>query len=283
MYNGLSDIIYKLKYMIYKSMNSPSDLSDVAVRAANEAGKVIREKFGHVKNVRIKHGNWRDLVTDVDLKANRIILDILKGEFPDHGIMSEESKPDEKGSDYVWHVDPLDGTTNYTMAFPFAGTCIGLTFKDKPILGIVYNPMINEMFVGEDGKGATLNGEMIKVSKNSELKKTFVTYCYNNTIPESIKTVGSMFLEFKTKARDYRKLGAGNLEICYVACGRNDVYFRPDTILHDVIPGYMVAKEAGARITDWEGRQWNLGSKSLLVTNDTELHGEVMKIIKNNK
>jgi myo-inositol-1(or 4)-monophosphatase len=254
------------------------DFRKVAVQAVREAGKVIRENFGRVQEVSIKHGDWRDLVTGVDLEANKIILDILESEFPGHGIISEESRP-VAGKDYTWYVDPLDGTTNYTLAFPFVGTCMGLVFRGRPVLGVVYNPMADEMFMGEDGKGATLNGRRIRVSGNGDLRKTIVSFCHNNT-PGSIETVGRVFSYFKTNARDYRKLGSGNLEICYVACGRNDVYFRPDLISYDVVAGYVVAKEAGARITDWSGTELTMESGDILVTNGTAIHGKVLDILR---
>ncbi|UCD07442.1 MAG: inositol monophosphatase, partial [Candidatus Aenigmatarchaeota archaeon] len=145
--------------MIYKSM----DFRNVAIKVVKESGKVLNENFGHVKGIRIKMGDWRELVTDVDMKANDIIIQMLKENFPDHGIVSEESEPIE-GNDYKWYVDPLDGTTNYTLGIPFSATCVGLVLRGTPILGVVFNPMMNELFVGEDGKGATLNGEKIQVS-----------------------------------------------------------------------------------------------------------------------
>lgn len=263
-------------------MESGNDFRRVAVEAVKEAGKVIRENFGHVKDLRIKHGDWRDLVTDVDLKSNQIIMEILKENFPEHNIISEESKPLEKESDYTWFVDPMDGTTNYTLAIPFIGTCMGLVFRGKPILGVVYNPIIDELFVGESGKGATMNGNKIRVSENSELKKTLVNFCHDNT-SQSIEIVEKLFAYFKTNSRDYRRLGSGSLDICWVACGRNDIYFRPDMILHDVVPGYVIAKEAGAKITDWQDRPWVLESKDLLATNGTKIHEEVLEIINRSK
>lgn len=263
-------------------MEPETDFRKVAVRTAKEAGKILKENFGHVKKIEAKDGNWRDLVTDVDIKANEIIMRILKDNFPDHNIHSEESDPLEKNSDYTWHVDPLDGTTNYTLAIPYSATCIGLMFKNKPILGVVYNPMTNEMFIGEDGKGATLNGEKIKVSDNDDLRRTMVTFCHNYST-ESGKIMGKFFDYFKENAKDYRKLGSGNLEICWVACGRNDVYFRPDVIIHDIVPAYVVAKEAGARMTDWEGNPWTTESKNLIVTNGTKIHQEVIDAIKKHK
>jgi myo-inositol-1(or 4)-monophosphatase len=253
------------------------DFRKVAVSAARESGKLIRENFGHVTNVRIKHGDWRDLVTDIDLKSNGIIIRILKENFPGHGIISEEAKP-VSGNEYTWYVDPLDGTTNYTLAIPFVGTCIGLMLRGEPVLGVVYNPVTYEMFIGEKGKGATLNGERIGVSKNDDLRKTLVTFCHNYS-RESIKAMGRHFGYFKTNAKDYRKLGSGNLEICWVACGRNDVYMRPDVVSYDIIPGYVVAKAAGARITDWKGKPWTIESENLLVTNGTKIHDDVMKVV----
>ncbi len=259
-------------------MIQTDEFREVAVQAAKQTGKVIKENFGQVRDVRIKHGNWKDLVTNIDMKTNEMILKILKEKFPDHSIISEEAKPVE-GNDYVWYVDPLDGTTNYTMAMPFSATCIGLMFKGKPVLGVVYNPMIDEMFIGEDGKGATLNGKEIRISGNNELKKTIVTFCHLDN-EDNVRIIEGMFSYFKNNARDFRKLGAGNLEICYVGCGRNDVYIRPDNIVpHDIVPSYVIAKEAGARITDWKGNTWTLESKNILVTNGTRLHEEMIGII----
>lgn len=254
----------------------------VAVKAAKEAGKVLKENFGHVREIHAKGGNWRDLVTNVDIKANDIIMEILKKKFPGHNIHSEESRPIERESEYTWHVDPLDGTTNYTLAIPYSATCIGLVFRDRPILGVVYNPMTGEMFMGEHGKGATLNGDSIRVSSNNELRKTLVTFCHNYST-DSGKVMGRFFDYFKENAKDYRKLGSGNLEICWVACGRNDVYFRPDVVIHDIVPAYVIAKEAGARMTDWEGREWTTESKNLIVTNGTGIHEKVIEAIKRHK
>ncbi len=258
------------------------DFRDVAIKAVKESGKVLNENFGHVKGIRIKMGDWRELVTDVDMKANDIIIQMLKENFPDHGIVSEESKP-IKGNDYRWYVDPLDGTTNYTLGIPFSATCVSLVLRGNPILGVVFNPMMNELFIGEEGKGATLNGEKIRVSDNDDLKATVVNYCHLNHNNQGIEIMKGFFDYFKENARDYRRLGSGALDLCWVACGRNDVYVRPDLSIYDIVPGYVIAKEAGAKTTDWQNRPWTLESKDLLATNGTKIHEEVLGIINRSK
>jgi len=250
-----------------------------AILAAKEAGKIIRANHGKVRELKIKGGNWHEIVTNVDLEANKKILDIIQFRFPEHGIVSEESEPKKTGSEYCWYIDPLDGTTNYMLNLFFTSVCIGLAKGTEPILGVVYNPLTEELFVGQKGKGATLNGKPIKPSENSSLKKTVVNYCHPNT-PEEIRKIEKLFFELKTKSRDLRRLGSAGLDLSYVACGRNDVNFHTNTTLTpwDFVAGVAIAREAGALVTDWEGRPWTLHSRNLLATN-RKLHQQMLDIL----
>jgi myo-inositol-1(or 4)-monophosphatase len=253
-------------------------MKNLAIKAVRKVGKILKENYGKIRELRIKHGNWHEVVTNVDMEANKILLETIKNKFPDHNIISEESQQKQTNSAYTWYIDPLDGTTNYTMCVPFFGVGVGLVFRNKVKLGVFYNPITNELFVAEKDKGATLNGEPIHVSKNTNLKNTVVNYCHINSA-KGIAEIYKFFSKFKIAARDFRRLGSGGLDFCYLACGRNDVYLRPDMVLYDVIPGYIIAKEAGARITDWESKPFSLQSKNLLATNG-KLHGKVLKILR---
>lgn len=253
---------------------------ETAIRAAREAGKVLKENHGKVKELKVKGGNWHEVVTNVDLESNKRILETIKSRFPEHNIVSEESKQQRTDSPYCWYIDPLDGTTNYTLNLHFTSVCIGLAKGGEILLGVVYNPMTEELFVGEKGKGATLNGSPIKPSENSDLKATVANYCHPNT-PEETRKIEKLFFELKTRCRDLRRLGSAGLDLAYVACGRNDVNFHTNTTLApwDFVAGVAIAREAGAAVTDWENTPWTLESKNLLATNG-KVHKEMLDILR---
>ncbi|MEM5798051.1 MAG: inositol monophosphatase family protein [Candidatus Aenigmatarchaeota archaeon] len=253
------------------------EYKNVSEQALREAGKIIIKNFH--KNLKIKtKRNWQELVTNIDLKANDIIISHIRKNFPDHGIVSEES--DKKGGvRYTWFIDPLDGTTNYVTGIPFFCTSLALLDGKKPILGMVYNPITDEMFCGITGKGAWLNGKKIKVSENKDIKATLINYCHTNRARD-VRVISKIFYQMKMAGRDFRRLGSAGLDICWVACGRNDVWFHTSTErLWDILPGYVIAKEAGAKITDWQGKEWLFDkSKNILITNG-RLHGKMLKML----
>ncbi len=253
----------------------------VALLAAKKGGLVLSKKYSSILNekakTKIKY-NWHEVVTDADIESNKIIKDTIKSAFPDHSIISEESEPEIHKSDYVWYVDPLDGTTNFTMHIPFFCSTIGLTYKNEPILGVVFSPITKELFTAEKGMGAFLNGKPIQVSNNTDIKKTIVNYCHVN-VPNQIKVFERLYFKLKTESRDMRRLGSGNLDLCWVACGRNDVYIRTGNIPWDIIPGFVIAKEAGARITDWNDKPWTLKSETLMATNGL-LHEKMLDLLR---
>ncbi|MFH1445268.1 MAG: inositol monophosphatase family protein [Nanoarchaeota archaeon] len=255
------------------------DLVDTALIAVKRAGKLIRSNYGHIEEIDIKENNWHDIVTNVDKESNEILLSTIREKFPEHNIISEESKQKQTSSDYTWYFDPLDGTTNFATRIPFFCVSVGLVLKKKIVLGIVYNPISKELFMAESNSGAALNGEKIKVSKNKDLKKTLVNFCHKNTTG-SIKEIERLFTTFKMKARAFRQLGSGGLDLAYLASGRNDVVLRPDIVSWDVIPGIILVREAGGKVTDWKGNEWIMDSPNLLATNGTKMHQEVMSLLK---
>ncbi len=241
---------------------------ETAKKAALEAGKIIKENYGKVGVLRQKDGNWHEVVTKADLEAEEKVKGIIKEKFPGHNIISEETANPKTDSEYTWFIDPIDGTTNYVTQLNFSCVGIGLVKDGEVVLGVVFNPIVNEMFWAEKGKGAFLNGNPIRVSDNDDLKNTVVNYCHQNNAEETMM-IEKVFFELKMGARDLRRFGAAGLDLSYVACGRNDVFFHTNTrpTLWDFVPAAVIAKEAGAKLTDWEGKEWTLESKDMLCTN----------------
>jgi myo-inositol-1(or 4)-monophosphatase len=250
---------------------------NTAKKAAKRAGKIIKKNYGHIKKLDHKE-SVQDIVTNVDIESERVILRTIKKFFPEHSILSEESGEEKKKSEYEWIIDPLDGTTNFSIQNPFFCTALGLLYKKEIVLGVVYNPIMDEMFSAEKGKGARLNGKKIRVSGNRKLSNTVVNFCHGNT-GNDVKRMSALFLDFKKSARDFRRLGSANMDMSYVAVGRNDVFIASGIPLWDVTAGYIIAKEAGAKITDWQNNTWSFKSKTLLVTNG-KVHKEVLKILR---
>ena len=255
------------------------DFREFSLDAARKAGSILKEHYGRVREMRTK-GNFHELVTEADLKSNGLLLEMIKKEYPSHNIVSEEMGKEKGSSEYTWCIDPLDGTTNYMLHVPVFCVALGLVKKGEIILGVVYNPVTEELFSAERGRGSFLNGKRIHVSDNGKLENTVVNYCHPNT-PEETRKVERFFFDFKTKSRDLRRLGSGGLDFAYLACGRNEAYIQTSTRVNpwDFVPGIIIAREAGARVTDWGNMPWTMESENLLATNG-KIHETILEIIR---
>ncbi len=252
-------------------------IKTVAVSAARAAGKLLAKEFKTFDRSDVKVKGFTQLVTPADKEAEKIILSAIKEVFPGHHILSEESGDNDKKSKYSWIVDPLDGTTNFSFHFPAFAVSIGVAYEGEIILGVVYLPLLNEMFVAERGKGAFLNGKKIRVSSCGP-ERAFHTFCHGGKKNDVKKAVG--YYSYR-KPRDYdiRQLGSASLELAYVACGRTDSIFIPGAKSWDVAAGTLLVSEAGGRVTDEAGREWTLKSKDMIATNGL-VHSEVLKVLK---
>jgi myo-inositol-1(or 4)-monophosphatase len=248
---------------------------EAAVRAAREAGEVLMSHYG---NARVRHKADMSLVTQADVEAEEVIKAVLGQEFPEYSFLGEESGLEETGGDYTWVVDPLDGTTNYTIHNPFFCTSIGLTLKGEPVLGVVYNPHDDELFQAGKGRGAFLNGERIQVSKKDRVEDSVVTFCHSRG-REAVRRIGVIFTAVKLATNKFRQLGASNLELCYVACGRTQGHMVPDVNPWDVAAGAVIVQEAGGEVTDFKGRPYTLGSGDILATNG-RIHAHMLDLLK---
>jgi myo-inositol-1(or 4)-monophosphatase len=250
----------------------------VAIRAAKEAGKILKQHYGKIKKITYKKEYSR--LTAADLLAEKKIIGIIKKEFPEYSIYSEEKGFETKKSDYMWVIDPLDGTTNYSIMLPFFNVAIGLAFKGEPILGVVYYPPYNELFYAEKGKGAFLNGKRIHVSSKKELIKSVVGYCHGERTPKAIKRATEIYVNLKRIATNRtRQFGSAALELSYCACGRIDAFEMSDMNAYDVAAGVAIVREAGGKVTDFENKKFDLKSRDILASNGI-LHKKILNIIK---
>lgn len=252
----------------------------VAVKAAEQAGKILMENFGKVHTVSIKE--HKEIVTETDLQAEKVILDIIRKEFPEHSILSEESGRADKDSRFMWVVDPLDGTTNYSIRVPFFNVSIGLAEKVNGMWevksGVVHAPVIGETFSGERGNGAFLNGERIHVSAGGKLEELLLVYC-NGPTEEDVQRTIEIFGKLKPVCRDFNRARAGALELAFVACGRLGAYVSPGGKPWDAAAGQLLVREAGGKVSDFQDRNWVLGDRGDILASNGNVHQKVLEII----
>ncbi len=248
------------------------DFKSAAVNAALGAGKVLLEDFGRLKHQSAK-SNPMDLVTNADLEAEKLILDLISKEFPDHDVLSEETPYSKKESDYQWIIDPLDGTLNYSREIPLFATSIALAKKGKVVLGVVNLPFYHELYVAQKGKGCFLNG-----------KKTSVS---TRVFGDALLDIGSSAPAYYLKAREnnlhgLRLFGSIIYSLACVASGRLDHKITDDKPKWDLAAGALLVEEAGGRVTNWQGESWSLESKNLLATNGV-CHEKALELLKESK
>jgi len=247
---------------------------NVGLLAAREAGKVLAKNFRKPVLVRFK----KDFtpVTRVDLESETLIQKIIRSRFPSHGIVSEESggKP---GREFTWVVDPLDGTTNYIVGFPFFSVSIALLQGTDPILGIVYNPATRELYVAEKNKGAFLNKKSIQVNEVPRLSRAILSFAKGKDLIGGFRVLAKVVPVMRT----IRFRGSSNLDICQVAAGRVAGFLVKKPAYHDTVAGVLIAQEAGGIVSDFQGELYTAKSLHLLVTNK-KIYKALLRIIRGN-
>ena len=246
-------------------------------KALLEAGAIL--KRGIVRPIEIEYKSPVSLVTEIDKQAERVIIDIIQRKFSDHSILAEESAP-QGNSSKKWIIDPVDGTTNFAHRLPMA--CVSIAFEENGIVkvGGVWNPFINEWFWAEKDKGASLNGKKIRVSKTKTLNESLLVTGFPYDRRKRARYYLNFMEKFMLKTQGIRRLGSAALDICYVACGRFDGYWEFKLKAWDQAAAALIAKEAGARLSDFKGKPMNIYGGQSLVTNGP-IHRPMLKIIKN--
>lgn len=250
---------------------------EVAVNAAREAGQIQKLYFG--SSLQIEYKGEINPVTEVDRLCDRVISETLLRSFPEHDLLTEETPFQKKGSPYRWIVDPMDGTTNYLHGYPCFCVSIALEFEKEIILGVVYNPILDELFVSERGKGAYLNGKKIFVSQEKNLFRSFLSTGFPYDVHEHADFYLSYFREFIIRSFAIRRPGSAALDLCYLAAGRFDGFWELKLQPWDVAAGALMVVEAGGKITDFEGRPFHISSKEVLASNGW-IHSQMLQTIK---
>ena len=222
----------------------------VARYAALEAGKVIKRRFAMRNETRVK--GLRNLVTEADLMSEKRLIEILKEEFPAHGILSEEAGDNSRGREYVWIIDPLDGTNNFHFGIPFFCVNIALAYRDKVVTGITYDPMRSEMFHAIKGKGALLNGRKTTVTCITTLADASAGVDLGY-VPERSKEMLNLAVELWSQVHCIRLMGSSSLGMAYVSCGRLGLYFHKYVYPWDIASGLLLVREACGGVINFKG------------------------------
>jgi myo-inositol-1(or 4)-monophosphatase len=246
-----------------------------ALEAARTAGRMLREKVDTTPEVSFK--GEVDLVTESDNLSQKMIVSHLGERFPGHDFLAEEGLARESGSPYRWVIDPLDGTTNFAHHFPIFCVSIGLEFEGRSELGVVYDPMREEMFWGLRGEGAFLNGGRVQVSAVADLGGSLLATGF----PYDIRQTGDNIVHFNNfvvRAQAVRRCGSAALDLCYVACGRFDGFWELKLHPWDVCAGALIIREAGGRATDFEGKEFPSTARRILASNSL-IHGQMAEVL----
>jgi myo-inositol-1(or 4)-monophosphatase len=247
---------------------------DTALLAARKAGEVLRAAFGIEHDITYK--GEVDLVTEVDAEAEQVIRNELLGTFPTHGMLAEEGGELAGEADARWIVDPLDGTTNYAHGLSIFCVSIALERAGEVVLGVVHDPMGEETFIAERGRGATLNGDPINVSDTGELIRALIAtgLPYDRAeMPEALELFG----RFATTTRGMRRLGSTALDLCYVAAGRLEGYYERGIWPWDLAAGSVILEEAGGRLTNYRGDKLDLAGREIVASNG-RLHSAMTRL-----
>ncbi|MBW2610172.1 MAG: inositol monophosphatase [Deltaproteobacteria bacterium] len=237
----------------------------VARQAAEEAGKILNDLFGRVKKVK-KKGEI-DIVTEADLRSEEIILDILGRNFPNDSIITEEAGEYRRLPERVWIIDPLDGTTNFAHTFPFFAVSIALEIKKEMVLGIVFNPCLEEHFEAVKGKGAFFNKNPIRVSRARELRESLVATGFPYSVYKDPQGVMELLKKMVVHAQGVRRPGSAAIDLCYVAAGRLDGFWEEGLKPWDTAAGSLIVREAGGRVSNYEGVPYTPYQESIVAAN----------------
>lgn len=250
------------------------------VKLVREAGEVLLSQSKEAFDVTMKNNDPKDIVTAVDIAVNDFLVNTLKKEFPTYGIYSEEGTNESEEGEYVWAIDPIDGSSNFARHIPHFAICAGLLHKGIPIFGVVYNPVTRELFSFKKGYGAYLNGERIEVSKVTDLKDSYVLF-HAGRKPDLWQWGGESYTRLLGNAKKTTNLGGSALDACFVAAGRVEanIYGRLSTM--DIASAIGILVEAGGRVVDKEGNQITFSKEpqKVFMTNNESIEKAVLALL----
>jgi len=244
-------------------------------RLAREAGAILRA--GYSKEHQVNYKGVIDLVTEVDHQSEAYLLGEVRRDFPEHHIFSEESGVIQGSKDHIWYIDPLDGTVNYAHQVPLFSVSIAYAFDGKMTLGAVYDPMRDEMFTAERGKGAYLNGKRLQVSTATELQKSLLVTGFPYDAWNTEQDNFANFIKFGKLTQGVRRLGSAAIDLSYVAAGRFDGFWELALKPWDIAAGGLICEEAGARITNVQGDDDYISPPQSVLATAPGIHARMME------
>lgn len=243
----------------------------VAIKAALEAGKIITKHYNNLESADIRKKSAHDIVTKADMQANKAIKLLIHKNFPTHDILSEETGLEDNDSkDYFWTIDPLDGTTNFSIHNPLHCTAISLSKGNKILLSVIYAPALNEMYYAENGKGAFLNGKKIGLKKINKLSDTIILLSKTHN-KKSQKSFNKILNKLKKDVLNMRWIGSGSIDLAYVAVGRVDgcIFVPPELSKWDLLPGILLIQEAGGKVINFNGENKDFFNGGVITGNSS--------------
>ena len=251
-------------------------MKDFLEQIAVEAGRLSLEYRSRLSSLQVSKKSPKNLVTDADVAVERFLVDRIRSRFPDHAILGEEGGTHE-GHEYRWIIDPIDGTNSFLHGQPFYSTSIAVERDGQVILGAVYAPVLAELFLAEQGRGATLNGTPIRVSGEDRLIDCLLGTGFacmrDNLKRNNLPYLGALL----PKILDLRRYGSVAVDLCYVACSRLDGFWELNLRLYDIAAGLLIVEEAGGTVTNFSGDRHPVGDE-LLASNGL-IHSRLVEIL----
>ncbi len=258
-------------------MNSPTKELTFAIDIALQAGALLNRYFNETLIIKQKSSE-RDLVTQADIASEKLIVTAIREAFPSHAILAEE-QGQIGASEYIWLVDPLDGTTNFTHRYPVFSVVLALYHQGKILLAVTYDPIRNELFTAEKGRGSWLNDAPISVANNVTLQAAIVATGFPYDRATNPKNNMAEFCRVMPRVQGIRRGGSAALDMAYVACGRLDGYWEFHLNAWDFAGGVLLVEEAGGVVTNCDGTPWHLESRSVIAGNAL-IHNALAAMIK---
>ncbi len=253
---------------------------NIAIKAARSAGALINQASRDLDLVKVQTKAPNDFVTEVDQAAERVIIETLLGAYPGHGILAEESgdRYGSHSSEYLWIIDPLDGTTNFIHGFPFYAVSIGLAFKGQVQQAVVYDPVHNDLFYASKGRGSFMNDRRLRVSRRTRLSEALIGTGFPFRRGDNFQSYLEMFAAISQSCAGLRRPGAAALDLCYVAAGFCDGFFETGLSPWDVAAGSLMVTEAGGLVGNFSGEADFLHQREIIAGNP-RIYGQLVQIL----
>lgn len=255
--------------------------ASILIKATQAGAAELKKYFNGSFEISKKEG-LNNLVTEADFAADKAIIQVIKESFPQDGIISEESEGQNDDAEYKWIIDPIDGTVNFSNGIPICCVSVALQYKSEIIMGAVYNPIIEEFFMAEKGKGATLNGKPIRVSEQKNIDASCLATGFPYTYVEMANDPLTVFSRFIKKGIPVRRFGSAAIDLCWVAAGRFDGYYEHHLKPWDSAAGFLIVLEAGGKVTHFSGAEYSPFQEGIVATNG-RIHAELIDWITKEK